>query len=202
VVADEVRKLAERTSRATTDITQLVEIIRADSANSREGMANLAKQATSFSSTGQQATDAMKQLQDLATHIEQGAAVSALRSFCELAKIDHLIYKFRVYQVVLGLSNEEISQFASHRECRLGKWYYEGEGKECFSQLAGYREIEPPHVKVHEAALAALRAHAAGDEAGILRGIEAMENASLAVIEGLERMVQSSDANREVLCHH
>jgi len=202
VVADEVRKLAERTSSATTDIANLVQIIRADSASSREEMARLAEKATGFSSTGQHAADTMKQLLEISAHIERSVAASALRGFCELAKLDHLIYKFRVYQVVLGLSNEDVSNFASHHDCRLGKWYYEGEGKECFSQLAGYKEIESPHIKVHESALAVLRAHGAGDDAGVVLGIQAMESASLSVIEGLERMAQSGDADRDVLCRH
>lgn len=202
VVADEVRKLAERTSSATTEINNLVQVIRADSAGSREEMANLAEQAIGFSSTGQHAADTMRQLLEISAHIERSVAASALQGFCELAKLDHLIYKFRVYQVIFGLSNEEASNFVSHHDCRLGKWYYEGEGKECFSQLAGYREIELPHIKVHEAALAALHAHAVGDEASVIREIEAMENNSLSVIEGLERMAQSGDADRDILCRH
>lgn len=202
VVADEVRKLAERTSSATTEITNLVQVIRADSAGSREEMAKLAEQAIDFSSTGQYAADTMRQLLEISAHIERSVATSALQGFCELSKLDHLVYKFRVYQVVLGLSNEEASSFELHHDCRLGKWYYEGEGKKSFSQLAGYREIELPHIKVHESALAALHAHAAGDEAGVMREIEAMEGASLSVIEGLERMAQSGDADRDVLCRH
>ncbi len=36
---------------------------------------------------------------------------------------------------------------SDHTLCRLGKWYYEDDGKHCFSQLPGYTEIEAPHIK-------------------------------------------------------
>lgn len=85
------------------------------------------------------AAESMRTLLDLSSTMELAVAGSALRSFCELAKVDHLIYKFRVYKVLLGLSTETVSDFASHLECRLGKWYYEGEGHACYSRLAGYR---------------------------------------------------------------
>ncbi len=57
-------------------------------------------------------------------------------------------------------SNAEVriclDDFADHTRCRLGKWYYEGEGHSCFSRLAGFRELEKPHRAVHRHALEAL----------------------------------------------
>lgn len=202
VVADEVRKLAERTTSATGDIATLVAHIRADSAASKATMVALAEHAGLLSQDGQSASDTVNQLLDLSGHMEQAIASSALRSFCELAKLDHLIYKFRVYRVVLGLSDESASQFASHQDCRLGQWYYQGEGRACFSQLPGYREIEPPHIAVHRYALDALRASSEHNADQALSAVTDMENASLAVIEGLELIASSAAANADLLCSH
>ena len=110
-------------------------------------MGQLAEQAASFSQDGEAAAGTMKQLLDMSTSMEGSIAASALRGFCELAKMDHLIYKFRVYQVMFGLSDEDIGHFGSHQHCRFGKWYYEGEGRAGFSHLPGFREIEAPHAR-------------------------------------------------------
>ncbi|WP_439898220.1 CZB domain-containing protein [Iodobacter violaceini] len=134
--------------------------------------------------------------------MEQSSAASALRGFCELAKVDHIIFKFRVYKVLFGLSNEDESQFSSHTSCRLGKWYYDGEGKECFSKLNGYREIETPHMKVHSAALNALRAYFSGDSQNAIAAVSEMETASLSVLANLERMSISGERDSETLCQH
>jgi hypothetical protein len=200
VVADEVRKLAERTAKATSDITGLVGQIRVDSSNSRDRMNALAEQSAAFSQDGQAAAESMRHLIALSSNMEQAIAGSALRGFCELAKVDHLLYKFRVYKVLLGLSDENESQFASHTACRLGKWYYEGEGRDCFSQLPGYREIETPHKYVHDSALAALRAHDSNDVTLMLDQVATMESASLSVLDGLERMAASGEQDPALLC--
>ncbi|MDR1661925.1 MAG: CZB domain-containing protein [Azoarcus sp.] len=125
---------------------------------------------------------------------------SVLRSFCELAKVDHLIFKFRVYQVLFGNSQEGTRDFVTHTDCRLGKWYYKGEGKTKFSHLPGYPEIEEPHARVHECALTALRAHANADEDATVAAVAEMEHASLVVLENLERMAESGEADKGLIC--
>jgi Methyl-accepting chemotaxis protein (MCP) signalling domain/Chemoreceptor zinc-binding domain len=201
VVADEVRKLAERTAKATSEITGLVSQIRVDSTMSRDQMNVLAEHADTFSKDGQSAAGTMRNLLEMSSGMEMAIATSALRGFCELAKVDHLIFKFRVYKVLFGLSDENESNFASHTACRLGKWYYEGEGRACFSQLPGYREIETPHIHVHDAAIAALRAHAEGNSARMIEQASLMEEASLSVLEGLERMSASGEQDPNLLCN-
>ena len=202
VVADEVRKLAERTTKATGEIAVLVEQIRNDSAASRGQMDLLAEQSGNFSRDGQNAAQSMRTLLDLSASMEMAVAGSALRSFCELAKVDHLIFKFNVYKVLLGLSNDAASSFASHTECRLGKWYYHGDGHECYARLPGYREIEAPHKQVHDQALAALRAFSEKDNRRMLQAVTDMETASTGVLSGLEKMSVSGEEHPDILCGH
>jgi hypothetical protein len=202
VVADEVRKLAERTSNATAEIAAMVTHIRSDTAISHDQIVQLAEQADTFSRDGEAAAGTMRELLTMSGQIEQSVAASALCGFCELTKMDHLLYKFRVYQVIFGLSDEAASAFADHHNCRLGKWYYEGEGKTLYSALPGYRDIEAPHAKVHEHALKALHAYRDGDTDTVVQAIAGMEQASLAVMDSLERMAHSGLALEKLECEH
>jgi hypothetical protein len=199
VVADEVRSLAGRTATATTDIAQLVEQIRTDSTQSLAQMKNLAQMAAQYSQDGASATQSMDELANRAAMMEVRISGSALKGFCELVKMDHLIYKFRVYQVLFGLSQEDESAFASHETCRLGQWYYSGEGKTCFSHLNGFQQMEAPHKRVHEFAIKALRANQTKDYKHINQYMAQMESASLQVLDQLDQLAQSGQ--KELPCH-
>ena len=201
VVADEVRKLAERTAKATKDIASLVIGIRDNSNLAKNSMEALSSSADDYSKRGNKATADMQRLMALSRKMEEVIAGSALKSFIEVAKVDHLVFKFRIYLGLFGLENIAPNQVSSHTACRLGKWYYEGEGRECFSQLAGYREIEAPHVEVHQRGISSLEAKNRGDMNGMLRDVEAMEKASLSVIDNLQRMADSGLSDPALLCH-
>ncbi|WP_446812276.1 methyl-accepting chemotaxis protein (plasmid) [Methylomonas sp. 2BW1-5-20] len=201
VVADEVRTLAKRTADATQKIADLAESIRDSSSNTRNKMTNLAEQALNYSEDGQRATKTMRELLEFSSNMEKVVAASALRSFCELAKIDHLIFKFEVYKVLFHLSQKTVHDFAEHTQCRLGKWYYNGEGQACFSQLPGYRDIEQPHKIVHQSAVSALKAYANNETHAMLNDVGRMEDASLQVLANLEKMAHSAEANADLLCH-
>jgi hypothetical protein len=198
VVADEVRKLAERTSKATKDIDGLVNDIRHNSTMAKEAMELLSSSADDFSQRGGKSTEDMRRLMDMSQKMENVIAASALSSFVEVAKVDHLVFKFRVYMALFDLENLPADGVASHTACRLGKWYYEGEGKSLFSQLPGYRDMEAPHVAVHTSGKAALQAKLSGDIESMLRHVQAMEQGSVGVLDNLERMANSVavDLNR------
>ncbi|NTV71093.1 MAG: chemotaxis protein [Azonexaceae bacterium] len=191
VVADEVRKLAERTSKATKDIGGLVSDIRHNSTMAKDAMELLSSSADDFSKRGGKSTEDMRRLMDMSKQMEQVIAASALSSFVEVAKVDHLVFKFRIYMALFGLEPLQADGVASHSGCRLGKWYYEGEGRNLFSQLPGYREMEAPHIVVHNNGKAALQAKASGDIQAMLKHVQAMEQGSVGVIDNLERMANS-----------
>ncbi|MFC5300338.1 CZB domain-containing protein [Azospira restricta] len=136
----------------------------------------------------------------LARQMEQAIAVSALRSFVELAKVDHLIFKFDVYQIALGVVRKRPEELSEHTACRLGKWYYEGEGKACFARLDGYRAMEEPHAQVHRHGRDAIACHVAGDFAGCVAAVAQMERASAGVLQCLERMAVNGETSPDVLC--
>ena len=200
VVADEVRKLAERTSKATSDISTLVQTISQDTGAARSSMEKLASKSSNFGVDGSAAAEKIDNIVDVSRKMELNIAGSALRSFTELAKIDHLVFKFGIYQSFFGTSQQRPDDVASHTNCRLGQWYYEGEGKQCFSRLDGYSALETPHQAVHRHGREALARLAANDFAGGVDALNQMEEASQSVLDCLERMATDGLARPEILC--
>ncbi|HZV55781.1 MAG TPA: methyl-accepting chemotaxis protein [Rhodocyclaceae bacterium] len=188
VVADEVRKLAERTTAATGDISSLVGAIQEETRVVKSMMELSPQQATEFAADGVEATNSMRGLTDLAQQMTGTISGAALRSFVETAKIDHLVFKFEIYKVFFGVSPKNAEDFASHTGCRLGKWYYDGEGKTLFSSLAGYREVEPAHIEFHKHGVEAVRLFRLGNIEAGLAETAIMERASQTVLNELERM--------------
>lgn len=202
VVADEVRKLAERTATATKDIETLVSGIRDNSTSAKTAMERLSQTADEFSERGKRATSEMQHLMSLSRKMEGVIAGSALKSFIEVAKVDHLVFKFRIYNSIFGLFELNPGEVDSHQDCRLGQWYYQGEGHGCFSKLPGYKEVEAPHIDVHQYGIAALQAWAQNDESGTLHHLEAMERASAEVVRNLNMMADRAINDTALLCQH
>ncbi len=69
VVADEVRKLAERTTKATEEITQMIDAIQGSARNAVGTMSNAEAHVGSGVSLAQQAGEAINQIKDGAVHV-------------------------------------------------------------------------------------------------------------------------------------
>ena len=189
MVADEVRKLAERTARATMDIGTLVTGIQEETGQAKAIMDIGAGSAASQSTESESAMRSMQRMLDLSLRMQDGIAVSSRLANAELANIEELTLKLEVYKVLLGLSDLKPSDLPDETECRLGRWYYEGEGQTEFSRLPGYREMEAPHKAVHDLARQAVERYRNGDFAGALSALTRMEEANLTVMAGMERIL-------------
>ena len=198
VVADEVRKLAERTGAATTEIATLVSGIQQDTGLATEHMQANAADAAGYSQDSLGASMRLEALSRQASVNGEHMAATSLRAFAELAKVDHLAYKMDVYQVMSGHSDRSPDSFASHTNCRLGKWYHEGEGRRCHSHLPGFRELEAPHEAFHRVAIEAMQHAKEGRHEQALAAITRMEALSLDVMSALDRM---SDAAAQAHTH-
>lgn len=201
VVADEVRNLSKRTNEATQEIASQVSKIQEETSQTQDRMQTMAEQSEQLGNIGNSSSSGMASILNLSRKMESVISAGALRSFVELAKTDHLVFKFNIYQVMMGVSDMNPDEFSDHTRCRLGKWYYEGEGHACFSKLAGFRELEEPHRAVHRHALEALAQHADGNVDNALRELKSMEEASMLVLQCLENMAIAVETDNSLLCH-
>ena len=155
VVADEVRSLANRTQQAAEEVERNIEELkRSSEIMVRSGREN-AEHASATIERLNEFRQVLNRLIDNARHIRTENQEIAYEMFANLAKLDHIMFKGNAYHSLFD--GERKAQFGDHHSCRLGKWYDEGEGRKHLSHVPSYGNIEPPHRKVHEHVLAALR---------------------------------------------
>ena len=149
VVADEVRKLAERTHKATGEISVSIKSLQQE-------MNDIQSSSTSMKITVEGSSEKIHNFEETLIHLSEssnqivGYSYSMENSiFVLLAKIDHILYKSRAYNSVISL--KKVLKTSSPHECRLGKWY-DSEGKRRFSATASYGKIAAPHAIVHDKA--------------------------------------------------
>ncbi len=193
VVADEVRKLAERTQKATTEIEINISTLQQEANEMRENSDNIAEIAQSSSEVINEFENTFKDLNKQAGESAKLSVNVKNKLYTTLIKVDHIIFKSNAYHTVLSVDKN--AQFVDHRHCRMGQWYYEGLGKEQFSDLPAYKEMEKPHETVHETVLANLEyvkkdAVFKGDNPEkIVHNFEKMEKASNVLYEKLDELI-------------
>lgn len=190
VVADEVRKLASRTSAATQEISSLVTAIQGATQSAKVAMIALSEQSSVLSTAGDGASRNMEDMIRAFGKMEETIGASSLKGFIEVVKMDHLVFKFDVYQVLFGLSDKKADSFSDHRACRLGKWYYEGDGR-TLKDKPGFRELDRPHEEVHRSGIDAIARFHEGQLDQAIVSLGTMDKASVEVLEQLERIALS-----------
>jgi len=192
VVADEVRKLAEKTQKATGEISIVVKSMQQESSSVQE---NIETTSTVLEDT----KGKLETLEEKIVSFEKKSSRSVYeveyisdKIFASLAKIDHVIYKNNVYAMLFGEENE--FQKSDHKNCRLGKWYNVGIGKEEFGHTPSYAKIDSYHAEVHDNANRIVEECAGGkaicskDE--IEKMVNIIESSSIKVFEYLDSMVE------------
>ncbi len=100
----------------------------------------------------------------------------------ELSISDHLMWKWRVYNMILGYLQMDTNNVASHHECRLGKWIDSLSSTET-NVLKLISQLEKPHSMLHEQARKAIDLYNKGNLAEAEKLLSEMERTSQKVVE-------------------
>ncbi len=148
VVADEVRKLAERTQKATDEITITINTLQqetGDVTQKSEEMSHIAKGA---SQKVEAFSDTLVSFNENAVYTATSAQYIRDKLMMTLVKVDHILFKSNAYSSVI--QEKQLQKFNDHTQCRLGQWYIEGDGKSNYAATDAYRRLGPLHKSVHE----------------------------------------------------
>lgn len=151
VVADEVRKLAERTHKATGEISvsikslqQNMSEIQTSSDNMKRTVEGSTEKISGFENTLVELSDNSSKIVNYSYRMENSV-------FIVLAKLDQILFKSRAYNSIISLKNVVPSK--AGEKCRLGEWCSE-EGKVRFANTQSFPKLDAPRIvvsrKVHE----------------------------------------------------
>ncbi|MTJ83567.1 MAG: chemotaxis protein [Telmatospirillum sp.] len=105
-----------------------------------------------------------------------------------LAKSDHMIWRRKLAEMLIGDLRLDPAELADHRSCRLGKWYGAVAGTGIGHQ-PDFIRLDTPHRAVHAHGIEAARLFRQGDKAGALREIQNAGTASVEVLACLDALL-------------
>lgn len=111
------------------------------------------------------------------------------RSLLQLAKTDHMLWKWRIYNMLMGYEQVQPEEVGSHRDCRLGKWYFSAETAKHYQNISDYHLLDEPHERVHQQARLAAEAYRKGDKQQAEDHLREIELASAEVIRLIDHLI-------------
>jgi len=187
VVADEVRNLAQKSALASTEITELVSMIMERTSNTQKQIKDSEESANVLFHETKTVQRIIGEITDVSSSMFAVIESSTHLSFLQTVKLDHVTWKSDVYRTIWGLSGKTINDFSDHNNCRLGKWYYEGKGRQ-FKNTKAFRMLEKPHKQVHESGIKAIICSYKNDNIGAKNALAEMESSSEIVIDLLSEL--------------
>lgn len=188
VVADEVRTLAKRSAEASDEISNLIikvndqmEYVVKSISNVNETSAHITSSSTSIEDTANRIVTLSKTMYSVITNFTTD-------SFVQTVQMDHLVWKLDVYKSLIGITDIKPDDVSNHTACRLGKWFYQGDGAEKYGHMEDFKRIEGPHIAVHKHGIDALRFKQDGHHDNCLRSLKSMELASREVVNMLDAL--------------
>ena len=145
VVADEVRKLAERTQKATTEISINISTLQQEATGMFENSKALNKIAEVSTENAQTLSSSLEKFATVSESVLKASKYMKNKNFLVLTKIIHILLKADALE---NLEKQEYKEFISAEECEFGLWYA-GEGAAEFGHSKSYQVIQKDHTAIH-----------------------------------------------------
>ncbi|OLQ75531.1 chemotaxis protein [Photobacterium proteolyticum] len=187
VVADEVRALASKAHDASGKIEDLVNQVLNQTNEIKATIKENQQCAEEVSASSEQIDAVVTDVLSRSQHMQRVISVATARTFLDTVKLDHVVWKNNVYSMIE--KHDFNATVNTHTECRLGKWYFEGDGANQYSHLPSFSQIDQPHKKVHDLGRFAIQAGANNDYNTLIHQLHAMEDASEQVAAKIDRLL-------------
>ncbi|MBK3495765.1 CZB domain-containing protein [Viridibacillus sp. YIM B01967] len=150
--------------------------------------------------TGEEIYELSKMINRYRTETISKNFIISQEDIIELTITDHLLWRWRIYNLMLGFEQMSEQDISAHKDSRLGVWYY-GKGKDLLGNEPAYKELEVPHAQVHEVAKKAVQAYNAGNKVLAEEHLVELARISQVVIEKLTILKQVITNSKKQYIH-
>lgn len=101
--------------------------------------------------------------------------------------VDHLMWRWRIYNMLLGFEKIDTHNVGNHKSCRLGNWYYNIVDSKIKADFS-FSQIERPHVEFHRAVHDTVQAYNNKDLMKAGQHFQELDEYSNEVVQLLQRL--------------
>ena len=152
VVADEVRKLAERTQKATSEISITIQTLKQESNNISDNSQNMNDIATQSNETMDKFSNVIGTFTQSLDNNSLSANKNTIALIMTIYKIQHIIFKSEAYTAVTNGSIKNKTLNGDHHSCKFGKWY-ESKASKAFENSKIFAQLNTHHENFHTSIL-------------------------------------------------
>lgn len=187
-IADDAHRLAVDTRQLSHQLNVLLEQVNSQVKEHSQAILKKRQADEEIARSAHAAKQALHQLADQTQHMHKVIHNSATAAFLHSAKLDHAVWKCRLYKQLLSASTD--IPLEDHHQCRLGRWHQHGEGYQHYARSEAYRALAAPHRRMHESGAEALKFARQGDHNGQLAALGVMEEASQQLALQLDNLME------------
>jgi methyl-accepting chemotaxis protein len=115
------------------------------------------------------------------------------KELLDICVADHLLWRWRVYNMLLGYEKIDTDTMGTHHDCRLGKWYATT-GAQMHKGNQVFMDIEKPHADLHKFAKEAAIAYEKKDTQAAEKALSQMDVCSKQVVDALRTLQSQTSA--------
>ncbi|UYO75219.1 CZB domain-containing protein [Halomonas qinghailakensis] len=186
-IVKDLQELSEHSQQLAHQLAQWVERTASHVIEDAKIRDYQQQEIKALTSAAQSAEHVIEQLIDQSRHMYKVIHHSTTTAYLHAAKLEHAVWKSRLYKQLLSAHFEE--SLEDHQHCSLSHWCLTGDGRR-YQYTQAYKALAAPHKRFHESGLDALTFARQGDHNGQLAALAMMEEASSQLALQLDKLME------------